>query len=161
MDGKEPLCGDLIAWRHPTFGNHTASELSYMFVTAHRGSYFRQIFSGFECLIWLLSSASDWMPEALRNILKQGFKDRVDWWISDFWSSNETITNALLRQPRSRFAYTKKLKAELFGACNQAALNLELNVNLNQVVKEFIEHGFFEGYFEEKERRRNIRLRKN
>jgi len=22
-DGKEPLCGELIAWRHPTFGNYT------------------------------------------------------------------------------------------------------------------------------------------
>ena len=154
IDGKEPLCGDLIAWRHPTFGNHTASELSYMFVRAHNGSYFRAIFDGFECLIWLLSPASDWMPCALRNMLKQGFKDRVFWWISD---SNQTITNALLTRPRSRFAYTKKLKAELFDACNQAALNLKLSVNLNQVVSEFIEYGFLEGYFEEEGRRRNIR----
>lgn len=157
IDEKEPLCGDLIAWRHPTFGNYTASELSYEFVKAHNGAYFRELFNGFECLIWLLSPASDWMPGALRNMLKQGFKDRVHWWIMDLWNLGEAFTNALLKRPRSRFAYTKKLKAELLEACSQAALNLELNVNLNQVVIEFIEHGFFEAYFEEEERRRNIR----
>jgi hypothetical protein len=100
------------------------------------------------------------MPGALREMLKQGFKDRVGWWVEDLWRSNETITNTLLRQPRSRFVYTKKLKQELFGACKQAVLNLELEVNLNQVVKDFIEYGFFEEYFEEQERIRNIRRRK-
>lgn len=159
IDGRKPLCGDFIAWRHQSFGNYSASELSYQFVNAHDTSYSRKSFSGFECLIWLLSPAADWMPKALRNILKQGFKDRVNWWIFDLFGSNETITNALLRQPRSRFAYTKKLKAELHVACNQAALNLELNLNINLVVKEFIEYGFFESCFEEEERRRNIHRR--
>lgn len=156
-DGQKPLCGDFIAWRHPTFGNYTASELSYEFVNAHDTSYSRKLFSGFECLIWLLSSASDWMPEALRNILKQGFKDRVGWWVTDLSGPGDTFGKYLWRKQRSRFAYTKKLKAEIFEECNQAVENLGLNVNLNQVVKEFIEYGFLEGYYEEEERIRNIR----
>jgi hypothetical protein len=28
IDGKEPLCGEAIAWRHPTFGNFTDGELA-------------------------------------------------------------------------------------------------------------------------------------
>jgi TIR domain len=33
-DGQEPLCGELIAWRHPTFGNYTGEELACSFVRA-------------------------------------------------------------------------------------------------------------------------------
>jgi hypothetical protein len=62
-DGKEPLCGDFVAWRHPSYGNYTASELSYEFVNAHDGSYSRKLFNGFECLVWLLSHDANWMPD--------------------------------------------------------------------------------------------------
>lgn len=68
-DNKGPLCGDFIAWRHPTFGNYTAAELSYEFVTGHDGSYSRRVFNGFECLVWLLSHDANWMPEKLQEAL--------------------------------------------------------------------------------------------
>jgi TIR domain len=68
-DGKEPLCGELIAWRHPTFGNYTDAELAASFVSAHDCHYSRKLFSGFECLTWLLSNDSKWMPQRLRETL--------------------------------------------------------------------------------------------
>ena len=101
---KEPLCGDFIAWRHPVYGNYTASELSYQFVTAHDGLYSRELFNGFECLVWLLSHDSNWMPERLQEILKQGFKDRVSWWITDLSDPSGVIANALWGRPRNSFA---------------------------------------------------------
>src|SRR5215471_3483174 len=35
FDGKEPLCGEAIAWRHTKFGNYTDGELASSFVNAH------------------------------------------------------------------------------------------------------------------------------
>ena len=80
IDGNAPLCGAFIAWRHPTYGNFTAKELSKTFVHAHNASYSRRVFEGFECLIWLLSDESIWMPDTLRETLKQGFRESVYWW---------------------------------------------------------------------------------
>ena len=79
--GNPPQCGDFVAWRHPTYGHYTPGELSYEFVNGHDGSYSRQVFNGFQCLIWLLCDESRWMPEELRETLKRGFRERVSWWV--------------------------------------------------------------------------------
>ncbi len=83
VDGNQPLCGDFVAWRHPTYGNYTPGEMSYEFVNCHDGSYSRQVFNGFQCLIWLLCDESRWMPEELRETLKRGFRERVSWWVNE------------------------------------------------------------------------------
>jgi hypothetical protein len=46
VNDQKPLCGDFIAWRHPTFGNYTPGELSYEFVGAHTVRYSRSVFGG-------------------------------------------------------------------------------------------------------------------
>ena len=50
-DGNDPLCGDFIAWRHPTYGNYTPSVLAQEFATGHNGKYSREVFSEFDCLV--------------------------------------------------------------------------------------------------------------
>ena len=126
-DGEPPLCGDFVAWRHPMFGNYSPGELSYEFVSAHDGSYSRQVFNGFECLIWLLSNDSSWMPEDLRETLKRGFRDRVSWWVTQQVNdSSYAVVTFLLERPRSRFRYTQTLRADLVGWCDQALKKLEI-----------------------------------
>lgn len=155
-DGKELLCGDFIAWRHPTYGNYTASELSIKFVNAHNTSYSREVFSGFECLVWLLSHGANWMPDKLKEILKKGFKDRVGWWITDLWEWNQenddVMHDALYPTARRKFSYTKRLKTILIDLCNRALHELELDDDPNRIANQFIERGFFEGFHEEHER---------
>jgi hypothetical protein len=80
VDGKPPLCGDIVAWRHPTFGNLTEVELARSFVDAHDGSYSRQSYSYFECFVWLLSDQSVWLPKNLRSMLMKGMMaDHISW----------------------------------------------------------------------------------
>ena len=150
-DGNNPLCGDHIAWRHPAYGNYTASDLSYTFVTAHSSSYFRQLFNGFECLVWLLSSNADWMPDRLKELLKQGFKDSVSWWISDIDDYGKPISKAL-SQPKENFSYTKSLKEELIERCGHALHVLEIDEDPKDIAAYLIELEFIEGYFNEQER---------
>ena len=157
VDEEPPLCGDFIAWRHPTFGNYTPGELSYEFVNAHDASYSRRCFNGFECLIWLLSDDSIWMPEELREMLKKGFKDRVSWWIADISVSRGIVLDVLYKQPRSRFAYTRSLKKDLVSLCEHALHELRSDEDPNKIVAHFIEWGFLEGFYDERERVREAR----
>ena len=101
-DGNDPLCGDFVAWRHPTYGNYTPGELSYEFVAAHDASYSRRVFSGLECLVWLLCDESRWMPDALRETLKRGFRERVFWWVNEISDSSNAVVAALLGRPKER-----------------------------------------------------------
>ena len=156
VDGNPPLCGDFVAWRHPTYGNYTPGELSYKFVDAHNGSYSREVFNGFECLIWLLCDESSWMPEELRETLKQGFRERVHWWVTQFSFSSGIVTE-LYERTKSTFRYTRTLRAELVGFCVHALQKLEISEDADEVVSRFIEGGFLEGYYEEEDRIREAR----
>ena len=147
VDGNEPLCGDFVAWRHPTYGNYTPGELSYEFVNAHDTSYSRRVFNGFECLIWLLCDESCWMPKELRETLKRGFRERVSWWVTEV---SDAVLAALYDRPKSRFTYKRTFKAELIGSCGQALHELKIDEDAEKVVSRFIAGGFLEGYYEEK-----------
>ena len=157
VDGNPPLCGDFVAWRHPIYGNYTPGELSYEFVNAHDGSYSRQVFNGFECLIWLLCDKSSWMPTELRETLKRGFRERVSWWVTQVSDSSGVVLAALHERPKSMFRYTRTLRAELVGSCVQALQKLEIREDADKVVSRFIEGRFFEGYYEEQARIREAR----
>ena len=152
VDGDSPLCGDFVAWRHPTYGNYTPGELSYEFVNAHDGSYSRRVFNAFECLIWLLSDESSWVPQELRETLIRGFREQVSWWTIQVADPIDAVLTALLRQPKSRFCYTRTLRAELAGSCDQALKKLEIGEDAEKVASRFIEGRFLESYYEEEER---------
>jgi hypothetical protein len=156
-DGNPPLCGEFVAWRHPTFGNYTPGELSYEFVNAHDRSYSRRVFNAFECLIWLLSDESEWMPEGLRKTLKRGFRERVTWWVTEVNDARYSILKALLDRPKSRFRYTRTLRSQLISSCEQALKNLQIGEDADKIISRFIESRFLEGYYEEQERIRGAR----
>ena len=157
VDGRPPLCGDFVAWRHPRYGNYSPGELSYEFVNAQNGSYSRRVFNGFECLIWLLSDDSIWMPEELREMLKEGFRTRVSWWVNEIDDYSYSALTGLRERPKSRFRYTRALRAELGGYCDQARKKLEIGQDVGSILSRFIDGRFLEGYYEEKRRIREAR----
>ena len=157
VDDKRPRCGDFVAWRHPTYGNYTPGELSMQFVGAHDTSYSREVFNGFECLIWLLCDASAWLPEGLRETLTRGFGERVSWWVNNEFDYGSPVLEMLYTRPKSRFAYTRTLKAYLLDACTRALQALEINEDVGRMVSRFIAGGFLEGYYREKEQIRAAR----
>jgi hypothetical protein len=160
-DGKEPLCGDFVAWRHPSFGNYTASELSYQFVNAHSGSYSRKLYDGFQCLVWLIGDDASWMPSRLRDVLKQGFRDHAFWWMSDLCRGDDSdaIADAVFDKSM-RVDYTKALKTALIEQCSRAMFNLRISGDPNSIAQEFIERAFIEGYHEQQIRIREAQNRR-
>ena len=159
MDGNPPQCGDFVAWRHPTYGNYTPGELSYEFVNGHDGSYSRQVFNGFQCLIWLLCEESRWMPEELRETLKHGFRERVSWWVNEASDFRDDALSVIYDRPRSRFSYTRALRAGLTASCVEALQELGIDEDAEDIAARFIEGAFLESYYDEEGRIRERRAR--
>lgn len=148
-DGKKPLCGELIAWRHPTFGNYVPRELAYSFVDAHDMNYPRRSFSFFECSIWLLTDAAGWMPKKLRTTLIDGMGKR-DLWAQDLIreSHRGAFTDALFRRARKSFRLTRSVRAALTNSVGVALQRLKIGENPATVAGRFIEAGFIDGYYD-------------
>ena len=99
------------------------------------------------------------MPEELRETLKRRFRERVSWWLNEFSDSTDTVRAANHDRPKSKLSYTRTLRAELTGSCVKARQALGIEEDADNVVSEFIERGFLEGYYEEQERIRDARRR--
>src|SRR5690606_21409918 len=74
VDGKQPLCGDIIALRHPKFGNYRPEDLGRWYFEAHDTKYHRSNWEVFEGLVWLLSDNSYWLPENCRQTFIDGIR---------------------------------------------------------------------------------------
>ncbi len=156
-DGKEPLCGELIAWRHPAFGNYTDTELAYSFVNAHDHHYSRRCFSDFECLAWLLSDDASWMPQRLRETLLEGSINKTYGWYNEIMTFKNEFSVALLHRTRSKFRFTRVVRSAIVDLFADALQKLRIQENPANIAERFVTRGFVDGFYDEQER---IRLKR-
>jgi hypothetical protein len=157
FDGKEPLCGEAIAWRHPKFGNYTDGELASSFVGAH--THVRRVHDGFTCLIWLLTDSANWLPEAHRARLTNGMRTRTYPWAAsyDVVGSDNAFYDALWRKTKSTFRFSREVRSGLEELLEGALKELGIAENVAAISRRFVEGGFVEGYFDEQNRLREKR----
>jgi TIR domain len=148
VDGREPLCGELISWRHKSFGNYTPQELASSFYRAHTYEYCRSPYDAFQCLAWLLSDQSNWLPQKLKDYLLVGFADsHYGWQDARSFQGNdlhEVILDHILNGRKKPFVISKIRDLQL----NEVFLNACKTFLTRQdamIVKErFLEQGFIE-----------------
>lgn len=159
IDGKKPLCGEAIAWRHPQFGNYTDGELASSFADAHAHHYRRTVHDGFTCLVWLLTEAANWLPEAHRSRLTNGMKARTYWWAtaSHLGDYHNAFRDALLRKTKRGFRFSRGIRVGLEELIQEALSELRSAESVALISRRFIEAGFVEGYFDEQQRLRDLR----
>lgn len=82
--GNRYRCDKHFALRDPLLGNYEALELLSKFILGRWGRS-NTPYDFFDYLIWFLSSSSQWLPENIRQTLKNGF---FDWnvWIWQSWT---------------------------------------------------------------------------
>ena len=156
-DGNAPLCGELIAWRHPTYGNYADTELACSFVNAHNEHYSRKMFSAFECLAWLLSEESNWLPSRLHETLLSGMRNKTYWWTTDVFRSSNHFSKCLRTRSKSRFNLTRNIKSDIEKMFAAALGTLEIQEEPATIAKRFIDGDFIDGYYEEERRIREAR----
>lgn len=156
IDGNKPLCGDIIAYRHPEFGNYTAEELGHWYFYAHDTRYIRSYWEIFEGLVWLLSSDSDWLPEKLRNVLVIGICHRNRW--ADYNNNfHNPFISSLWDKNRKQFSLTKRIQNGLNQLVTDALEKLEITQNSEDITGKLLEIGLVEKFYDYKERIENKR----
>lgn len=77
-------CDEAICLRHPTFGNRDAGEVADIYFAGASGGIgpSNRRLEHFEYIIWLLSSASSWLPENIHQALLKGLQEWGVWaWV--------------------------------------------------------------------------------
>jgi hypothetical protein len=148
-DGEEPLCGDVIAYRHPDFGNYTPADLAHWYFSAHTHSYFRSHHSSFDGLVWLMSDDANWLPPKLRSTLLQGINAR-DQWMRDLLNrpSDNSFLDALLEKTRKQFKLTSTLRSGLLELIDVARKNTGVSQSSEEIAQTFIDLDIVKGYYD-------------
>ena len=151
-DGQNALCGELVAWRHPTYGNYTNEDLAKSFVSAHNGSYSREVYNTFECLTWLLSNSSEWMPDKLRELLIEGMRTSHYGWANSTLNYDNAFAYAVITLPRSKLKYTRKIKSSAVNLFAEALNELCIDDDPEAIFERFKSLGFVEAYYDNKDK---------
>jgi hypothetical protein len=149
IDDKAPLCGDIIAYRHPTFGNYTPAELARWYFDAHDGSYQRSSFNSFEGLVWLLSDDANWLPHNLHSTLILGTRAR-DHWVNDLLRGTSTnpFLDAILRKTKKQFRFTRSIKNGLIELVEYAKVNVGVKLPSEKIVQRIIDADLVGGNYD-------------
>jgi hypothetical protein len=158
VDDKEPLCGDVIAYRHTKFGNFTPQELGKWYFDAHDGNYYRSPLSVFEGLIWLLSTESYWLPDKHKEVFIEGIRKSISWTRYDTDFSNSFITE-LMSKRRSQFKLTRTIKSNLNDKVAEVIANLGIKESAEQIVERILAIDLIRGYYDYQDYLRGIRER--
>ena len=158
IDNKAPLCGDIIALRHPTFGNYTPEELGHWYFDAHNTKYIRSSSSVFEGLVWLLSSNSYWLPENYKNTFINGIIARQSWARYCNTCGNDFI-DALIQNERGQFRLNKKVLAGINDLVSEVVNKLTLPDRPESIAKTLIDIGLIEGYYDHTDKMKQFRER--
>lgn len=145
-DGTLPLCADIIALRHPLYGNYSEEELAYRYFNGHDTNYFRFRGSTFDGLIWLLSNDSSWLPGKLRRILIDGTKQR-DAWLEQIRVNGNAFYDAIMYAYEDEFSFTEDINKGLLDLIKQAVKNLSIKDQPQTIIQRVLDEKMIESYF--------------
>lgn len=150
IDGERASCGELIAWRHPTFGSLTTRHLAYSFVNSHDGRYSRRSHSTFDCLTWLLADQSQWMPSRIKEPLLEGIRAR-GLWLSDLDDMQSPLPAGIFKHGRKGFKVTRGIRTGTESLFAEALDRLGFIEPAAAIADRFFEMGFVDAWYAEQE----------
>ncbi len=151
--GEKPLCGNVIAFRHDTFGNYTKRELAKLYFSAHDTTYSRSSIDLFEGLVWLLSDDSKWLPEQHHSLLLEGLV-KSTFWFNDLSHKEAEKFMDLVFQAGDTHDYTmtEEVIDEIYNLVVEIKDRLNIRDSAKQILKRFIEVNLIKNYYEFKRR---------
>ena len=158
IDGRRPLCGELIAWRHPTFGNYADRELGASFVNAHTDAYSRSLYDERECLVWLLCDASNWMPEELKVRLIRGVTNYYCR-VGHLFAGGSALGKAL-RGPPSKFRFTRNVRTDIRALVVEAIDKLDIDEDPDVITERFVKSDIVASVYAERRELEEMRRKR-
>lgn len=155
-DGEErPLCDEEWALRHPTFGGYRPSAVAN---TYFAGGMFGPSVSPYEHtdhMVWLLSEASAWLPDRVRQMLTDGMADWGVWlWTSGDWPSEGALLNALYDAKEGKpFRWSHKRKEDVLSRFQLTIHILRLPETSEELLARFVGQDFIGKWFSSRRER--------
>lgn len=157
IDNVPPLCPDVIAMRHKTFGNYTPEELGRWYFEGYSNSYVRSHLDVFQGLVWLSSSDSKWLPIKEKNTLIEGIINRNEWFTKILDKNEDEFTEALYNVKGDNFKLSKRAVNGLIEHVLQTLENLGLSDDPTLIVNSLLERDLIGKYFTFREKFRHRR----
>ncbi|PZR29161.1 MAG: hypothetical protein DI535_03870 [Citrobacter freundii] len=146
--GVPPSCPDIMALRHPTFGNYTPAELARRYFYAHNTFYMRSYIDQFEGMVWLLSDESKWLPSKIRQMLIQGMSQNDQWANDAPQGGTSSLFRILASVAETDFNYNSDFKSGLASMIDIAKTNVGVRQDAMDIVERFIAYDFAKGYYD-------------
>ncbi len=167
VNKEVPACDELLALRHPTFGNYRPAIIACNYVQGDVLGPPVKAFDTIDYIVFFLSDKSDWMPKKVKRFMIKGLKEWVTW----IWNEYNTYSNNSINCPNDAlleagfsaetpkdFKLTDIVKKEVSARFEFSKSLLSINEPTEQIVEEFLKQGFIEAWIK---RRNWIRKRNN
>jgi hypothetical protein len=166
-------CEEEVALRHPQFGHYDFTELADIYFAGAGGGIgpSTRRYDLIDCLIWLLSDKSSWLPKGIRTALYTGL---IDWGVwdwregessrSDFVSNAATgsLAHALYRaMDKVPIKLTKKIQQDIKTRIKHSKSILNLPETVDELVEIFYKKKIIESWIRSKHEIEKRRNRKN
>lgn len=146
-------CAERIALRHPSFGGYDPGSLACNYFTGDGGGIgpSTRRYDMIDCVIWLLSSKSEWLPTKIRKMLLKGMKEWGVWeWSlsSDSGFEKNEYSNKLhlelIRSKNKDFTPSIDALKDIETRFAHSVRILEMREPVRHLVKKFLDYGFVE-----------------
>jgi len=146
-------CDERIALRHPKFGGYDPTAIACTYFSGNGGGIgpSTRRYDMIDCVIWLLSANSKWLPTKVRAALLKGMKE---WGVWDWSSSSRSgfekneYTNKfhleLIRNKSKDFTPSAEALKDMETRFAHAAHILDINEPAEELMKKFLNYGFVE-----------------
>lgn len=149
VNGKNPLCDEEWALRHPSFGDYRPCYVTEAYFS---GGMFGPRVSPYEHadhVFWLLSSASHWIPQRIHSFLLEGALDLYWVWGPDTidrggeWNNRGALWDALHKAKEGgRFSWSEKVEEDVMQRILSAISTLGLRDSPKELLDHFTKKGF-------------------
>ncbi len=155
-----PVCEEMLALRHSTFGNYEPNHIAHGFVFGYCdfGPEVK-VYDIIDYIAWLLSGKSYWIPKLIRAFLLRGFKEWALWPWSKYPDSDSEFPPEIMHSTgvlfdtlcsnknNNEFLLTKECINDILSRFKHSINILKLNESADILMKRFFKEKFIEEWF--------------
>lgn len=150
-----PKCEELLALRHPTFGNYKPSIIACNYVQGMLMGPPVKVFETIDYVVFFMSRKSKWMPKNVKDFLIKGLKEWAMW----AWYKYESYDNNSMIRPTDTlydamhqvktlkdFKLTDSIMQDITARFEYSKSLLTINEATEKIVEKFLKNGFIEAW---------------
>ena len=160
-NGQPPVCDEILALRHPKFGDYKPEFIACNFVQGELMGPPVKVYETIDYIVWFLSEQSSWIPKRIHQFLLDGFKNWPVW----YWATNVSVyanefvpnqsTGALFgamfeAKTFDNFRLTRGCIIDIETRFEYTARLLRLTEPADILAQRFLRSGFIEAWFKDR-----------